>query len=345
MTDRLRVLVVDDSVVMRKIITELLERDPDIKVVGAAKNGLEAVQLAKELDPDVVTMDIEMPVMDGLTALQHIMIEHPVPVVMLSAVGRRQSELTLKSLERGAVDFIPKTGASLSLDLELEADLIVQKVKAAAGAEIRPLPASTERPIVSSDVKSTSGDWAIMIGSSTGGPKALPEVLSRLPADLPAAVLIVQHMPEGFTKSFAERLNWISAIEVREAQEGDVLQKGVALLAPGNRHMVLMDKRVHLTDDPKIHYVRPAVDPMMKSVAPLYGPRSVGVILTGMGLDGVEGMQEIKRQGGKTIVQDEGTCVVYGMPRAVVEAGAADRIAPVDQIARHIVMALMDVGV
>ncbi|MCU0861503.1 MAG: chemotaxis response regulator protein-glutamate methylesterase [Methanomassiliicoccales archaeon] len=340
-----RVLVVDDSAVMRKIITEMLERDPSVKVVGAARNGQEAVHLVKELKPDVVTLDIEMPVMDGLTALQHIMNESPVPVVMLSAVGKRQSELTLKSLERGAVDFIPKTGASLSLDLEMERDLIVQKVKAASQADIKPLPISTERPIVSSEVRSTCGDWVVMIGASTGGPKALPEVLSRLPSDLPAGVLIVQHMPEGFTRSFAERLNWVSAIEVREAEEGDPVEMGVALLAPGNRHMVLRDGRIHLNDDPKVHYVRPAVDPMMRTVAPAYGPRCVGVILTGMGFDGVEGMREVKRQGGKTIVQDERSCVVYGMPKAIVDAGAADKVAPVDQIARHIVMAMADVGV
>ncbi|MEM0449581.1 MAG: chemotaxis response regulator protein-glutamate methylesterase [Methanomassiliicoccales archaeon] len=345
MTGPLRVLVVDDSAVMRKIIAEILEKDPSIRVIATAKNGMEAIRMVKEVHPDVVTMDIEMPVMDGLTALQHIMVESPVPVVMLSAVGKRQSELTLKSLERGAVDFIPKTGASLSLDLEMERDLIIQKVKAAAKAEVRPLPPSDEKPILSCEVKSTAGDWVIMIGASTGGPKALPEVLSRLPSDLPAGVLIVQHMPEGFTRSFAERLNWISSIEVREAQEGDRIEKGVALLAPGNKHMVLKENRIHLDEGPKVHYVRPAVDPMMISVAPVYGPRCVGVILTGMGFDGLEGMKEIKRQGGKTIVQDESSCVVYGMPKAIVDAGIADRVAAIDQIARHIVMAMTEVGV
>lgn len=345
MSPAVKVLVVDDSVVMRKIITEILQKDPEIKVIGTARNGLEAVEMTKSMKPDVVTMDIEMPVMDGLTALQHIMNDSPRPVVMLSAVGKRQSEITLKSLERGAVDFIPKTGTSLSLDLETEADQICQKVKVAATIDVRPRPRSEEKPVITSDVKSTSGDWLVMIGASTGGPKALPEVMSRLPGDLPAAVLIVQHMPEGFTESFAERLNWISAIEVREAKEGDEIKKGVALLAPGNKHMEVRGNRVHLQDGPKIHFVRPAVDVLMKSGAPVYGPRTVGVVLTGMGYDGAEGMKEIKSNGGKTIVQNEQTCIVYGMPKAVVELGAADKVAPLDQIARHIVMALADVGV
>jgi len=342
---RTTVLVVDDSAVMRKIISELLERDPELVVTGTAKNGAEAIRKTKELMPDVITMDIEMPVMDGMTSLQHIMNECPTPVVMLSAAGKRQSEIALKSLERGAVDFIPKTGASLSLDLESEQDQIIAKVKAAAQAVIMPRLASDEPAIVSSDVHSTNGEWLVMIGASTGGPRALPEVLSRLPSDLPASVLIVQHMPEGFTRSFAERLNWISSLEVREAQEGDRLEKGIALVAPGNKHLTVKDQKVHLTDDPKVHYVRPAVDLMMKSAAPSYGPRAIGVILTGMGYDGAEGMKEIKRYGGKTIVQNEDTCVVYGMPKAAVDLDAADQIAPLDQIARHVVMALADVGV
>jgi two-component system chemotaxis response regulator CheB len=339
------VLVVDDSVVMRQIITDILEREKDIKVVGTAKNGKEAIAKVRELNPDVVSMDIEMPVMDGIMSLQHIMQDSPRPVVMLSAAGKRQAELTMKSLEHGAVDFIPKTGASLSIDLEKEQEVIRQKIRTAASIKVAKPERVVERPIVCNEVHSTSGDWCVFIGASTGGPKALPEVMSRLPSNLPAGVCIVQHMPEGFTKSFAERLNWNAQIEVKEAAEGDEVKPGLALLAPGNKHMEIIEKKVHLTDDPKIHFVRPAVDVMMKTGIKHYGPRSVGVVLTGMGYDGAEGMKAIKAAGGKTVVQDEATSVVYGMPKACVELNAADKIVPLNSVARHIVMALSDVGV
>ncbi len=332
---KITVLVVDDSIVMRRIISDMLSKDGGIEVVGAARNGAEALEKVRELNPDVVTMDIEMPVMDGLTALQHIMADSPRPVVMLSSMDKRQADITLKSLDLGAVDFISKTAGSLSLDLERNSEDIVAKVKAAARAKImaRPASAGTVQPMA---VPALSGDWLVVIGSSTGGPKALPEVLSRLPANLPASVLIVQHMPEGFTRSFAERLNWVSPLEVKEAEEGEELQQGKVYLAQGNRHLMLDGRRLHLDDGPKVNYVRPAVDILMKSVAPMYGPRTIGVILTGMGSDGAEGMKCIKKNGGKTIAQSEETCVVYGMPKAVVESGAADRVVPLEDIAQAI---------
>lgn len=328
--------MVDDSIVMRRIISDVLSKDRDIEVVGTARNGAEALEKVRELDPDVVTMDIEMPVMDGLTALQHIMANSPRPVVMLSSMDKRQADITLKSLDLGAVDFISKTSGSLSLDLERSSDDIVAKVKAAAMATISPRPTSagTIQPMV---VPALSGDWLVVIGSSTGGPKALPEVLSRLPANLPASVLIVQHMPEGFTRSFAERLNWVSPLEVKEAEEGEELQQGKVYLAQGNRHLVLDGRRrLHLDDGSKVNYVRPAVDVLMKSVAPIYGPRTIGVILTGMGSDGAEGMKCIKQNGGKTIAQSGETCIVYGMPKAVIETGAADRVVALEDIAQVI---------
>jgi two-component system chemotaxis response regulator CheB len=345
MVGEIRVLVVDDSAVMRRIITDILQSEGDIKVVDTARNGVEAIAKCKEVRPDVVTMDIEMPVMDGLTSLQYIMRECPCPVVMLSAVGKRQSDLTMKSLERGAVDFIPKTGASLSLDLNEEKELILEKIRVAARTSVKEPPPSTEKRIVETEVRSASGNWVVIIGSSTGGPRALPEVMSRLPANLSAGVLLVQHMPEGFTKSFAERLNWISSLEVREAVDGDVITPGVALLAPGNRHMEVRGQKVHLTDDARMHYVRPAIDITMRTGAQAYGPRVVGVVLTGMGGDGTEGLREIKKQGGKTIAQDEETCVVYGMPKVAFEAGVVDTVAPLNAIARKIVVSLTDVGV
>ena len=331
---KIKVLVVDDSIVMRRIISDILSKDEEIEVVGAARNGAEALEMVRELDPDVVTMDIEMPVMDGLTALQHIMAESPRPVVMLSSMDKRQADITLKSLDMGAVDFISKTSGSLSLDLERTGEDIIAKVKAAAKAAILPLPAADKAKPV--PIPALSGDWLVIIGSSPGGPKALPEVLSRLPANLPAAVLIVQHMPEGFTRSFAERLNWVSPLEVKEAEEGEEMKQGKVYLAQGNKHLILDGKRLRLDDGPKVNYVRPAIDVLMKSAAPIYGPRTIGVILTGMGSDGAEGMKCIKRNGGKTIAQSEETCVVYGMPKAVVESGAADRVVPLEEIAQTI---------
>ena len=219
------VLVVDDSAVMRRIIIDLIEKDPELKVVGSARNGAEAIEMVRTLRPNVVTMDIEMPVMDGLVALQHIMSEFPCPVVMLSSVDKRQADITLKSLEMGALDFIPKTSGSLSLDIEKEKDSILSKVKMAARTKVVK-PESMVRELVPVEMPTISGEWVVLIGTSTGGPKALPEVLSRLPGNLPAAVLVVQHMPEGFTRSFAERLNWISPLEVKEAAEGDEIRIG-----------------------------------------------------------------------------------------------------------------------
>ncbi|MDW5562871.1 MAG: chemotaxis response regulator protein-glutamate methylesterase [Methanomassiliicoccus sp.] len=332
---KIKVLVVDDSIVMRRIISDLLSKDEEIEVVGTARNGAEALDKVRQLDPDVVTMDIEMPVMDGITALQHIMAEAPRAVVMLSSMDKRQADITLKSLDLGAVDFIPKTAGSLSLDLEKDSEAILSKIKAAAKAKIAPRQMRTG-PVQPTQMPTLSGDWIVLIGSSTGGPKALPEVLSRLPANLPAAVLVVQHMPEGFTRSFAERLNWISPLEVKEAEEGDEIRKGKIYLAQGNKHLVLRGNKLHLDDGPKVNYVRPAVDVLMNSVAPHFGPRTIGVVLTGMGSDGAAGMQLIKKNGGKTIVQNEETCVVYGMPKAVADLNAADRIVPLEDIAQAI---------
>ena len=335
---KIKVLVVDDSIVMRRIITDMLSKDGEIEVVGSARNGVEALEKIRQLSPDVVTMDIEMPVMDGLTALQHIMAESPRAVVMLSSMDKRQADIALKSLDLGAVDFIPKTAGSLSLDLEKEGESIIAKIKSAARAKIAPRRAPGS--VQPTRMLTLSGDWIVVIGSSTGGPKALPEVLSRLPANLPAAVLVVQHMPEGFTRSFAERLNWVSALEVKEAKDGEDIKKGKVYIAQGNKHLVLKGNRLHLDDGPRVNFVRPAVDVLMNSVAPQYGPRTVGVVLTGMGSDGAAGMQLIKEMGGKTIVQSEETCVVYGMPKAAAEAGIVHELLPLHEIPEAIMRAV-----
>ena len=234
-------------------------------------------------------MDIEMPEMDGITALKQIMRDMPCPVIMISSADKRQADITMKALELGAIDFIPKTSGSLSLDIEKVAKTIIETIKIASKVKVK--ASAPVHNIMDHQLKGIKGDRLVLIGSSTGGPKALPEVLSRLPGDIPAAILVVQHMPEGFTKSFAERLNWSTSLDVKEAEEGDELKRGHVLIAPGNRHMEVVGNHVHLNDDPKIHFVRPAVDVMMKTAAPIYGKKIVGVVLTGMGYDGAEGMK------------------------------------------------------
>jgi two-component system chemotaxis response regulator CheB len=336
---RIRVLVVDDSALMRRLICDILESAPGMVVAGTARNGAEALQKVRELNPDVVTLDIEMPVRDGLSALQDIMNERPVPVVMLSAMNKRQADITMKALEMGAVDFFPKTSGTISLDLEKVSGDLLGKLRTAAG--IRRLARQHPRPVPVDWPRFVprNGRGLVVIGASTGGPGALTEVLGGLPRDIPAAILIVQHMPEGFTQSFAERLNWITSLEVREARHGDELHAGVALVAPGDRHMTIENGRIALSDGPPVNNVRPSVDVLMKSAAE-FCSGCIGVLLTGMGADGAEGLREIKRFDGRTLVQDEATCVVFGMPRAAIDLGAADRVVPLGDMARNILTAL-----
>jgi two-component system chemotaxis response regulator CheB len=340
MEDPVRVLIVDDSAVMRKLLSDILQGALGIEVVGTARNGGDALTKVNSLNPDVVTMDIEMPKMDGLTALTHIMAEKPLPVIMVSAMDKRQADITMKALDLGAVDFISKTSGTLSLDMEKSSRTLISKVKMAARIKVRKRNAIKISPVSIPKFLSKNGDTVVTIGASTGGPRAIPEVLSRLPRDLPAGVLIVQHMPEGFTKSFAERLNWYTSLEVKEAEEGDQVEPGMVLVAPGNLHMEVDGKKVHLNDGPQVNNVRPSVDVLMKSAASSYGPRCTGVLLTGMGNDGAEGMKAIKKSGGKTIAQDKETCVVYGMPKSAVELRIVDKIAPLSKIAKNIIFAL-----
>ncbi len=340
MEQSIRVLVVDDSAVMRKLLSDILEGAPEIKVVGTARNGTDALDKVHTLRPDVVTMDIEMPKMDGLTALQHILAEHPLPVIMVSAMDKRQADITMKALDLGAVDFISKTSGTLSLDVEKTSSTLISKVRMAAKVKVPKKKEIRVAPISFPKFRPRKGDWLVTIGASTGGPKAIPEVLSRLPRDLPAAILIVQHMPEGFTKSFAERLNWYTSLEVREAKNGDELQPGIALVAPGDMHMEVDGKKAILTKDPPVNNVRPSADVLMKAAARSYGSKCIGVLLTGMGQDGAEGMRDIKIHGGKTIAQNKESCVVFGMPKAAIDLRIVDSIASLSLIAKKIILNL-----
>jgi two-component system chemotaxis response regulator CheB len=347
MTKSIGVLVVDDSAYMRKVISNMLQSEDDIFVVEAARDGLDAIEKVKQFKPAVVTMDVEMPKLDGLGALERIMKECPTPVVMLSSLTQEGSEITIKALTMGAVDFVPKPSGAISLDINKVKAELIAKIRVAARASIKNLrgaPILTSlRPVsVLKKVTGVTPHKLVVIGTSTGGPNALQQVVPRLPGNLSAGVLIVQHMPPYFTKSLADRLNEMSQIEVVEAKEGDVLQTGKAYIAPGGYHMILYSRTIiGLNQNPPVHSVRPSVDVTLDSAIEQFGPNIVGVILTGMGYDGSKSVLNLKKIGGKTIAQNEATCVVYGMPKVVVEMGKADKILPLQEIADEIVNMLM----
>lgn len=330
----IRVLVVDDSALMRRMISDLIQSDPEIKVIGTASDGVEMLEKLEALTPDVVTLDVNMKIMDGLTALKIIMEEHPLPVIMLSNTTRRGAEETLKALEYGAIDYVAKPSGEISLDIEKIRDELIAKVKAAAKAKIINYEYMTSEKIPYAE---TLKDNVILIGASTGGPPAIERILRSLPENVPP-ILVVQHMPPGFTQSFAARLNSLCSFEVSEARDGEPIVPGRALLAPGGYHMIVGDdNKVRLLETPPIHGVRPAVDPMMITAAEVYRSKTIGVLLTGMGRDGVSGMKEIKRFGGKTIAQDETSCTVFGMPKAAIEAGCVDKVLPLSKIPGEII--------
>ncbi|HAA90262.1 MAG TPA: chemotaxis response regulator protein-glutamate methylesterase [Peptococcaceae bacterium] len=347
---RIKVLVVDDSALMRRIISDLLNSDPELEVIATARNGKEAIEKVSQLCPDVVTLDVEMPVMDGLTALKEIMKVCPTPVVMLSSLTQEGAEITVKALQLGAVDFVPKPSGSISLDLQKVKDELNRKVKVAA--RVRPsrlyltqlaLPLLKRKE---KDLEKPPPKKLVLIGTSTGGPKALSEVLSKLPGNIPAALLIVQHMPPGFTRSLAERLDHLSELRVKEAEDGEKVVSGTAYIAPGDYHLKVeavppgKQPRLRLTKEPPLNGHRPSVDVLMKSAVQAGCWELIGVVLTGMGSDGCEGMKEIKAHHGKTIAEDESTAIVFGMPRAAIEAGVVDRVVPLPLISREIVKML-----
>lgn len=338
----------DDSAFMRRIITDLLQSDPSIQVIATARDGADAVEKCLSLQPDVITLDVEMPNLDGYGALRRIMAERPTPVVMVSSLTQQGAEATIRALALGAVDFVPKPSGTISLNMHVARDELVSKVKAAARAHPRfrqTLAEQPARPRAAKPFWQQSGSPSaalprrlVVIGCSTGGPGALHQIVPHLPADLPAGVLVVQHMPPGFTGSLARRLDEISAIAVKEAAAGDQVAPGLVLVAPGGYHMTVdAQGRIQLDQGPLLHGVRPAVDRTLASVVPLWRNRAVGVILTGMGYDGAQGIRELKREGGHTIAEDAATCVVYGMPRVVVEMGLADEVLPVQNIAAAVV--------
>lgn len=345
-----KVLIVDDSAFMRSALANMLSSDPEIQIVGSARDGLEAIEKVVQLKPDIVTMDVEMPRMDGIAALRHIMANTPVPVIMLSSLTSEGAQITIEALELGAVDFIPKNLSDLSLNILRLKEVLVDKIKQLARRGVtrrmaRPALRPSLAPAVASTVVRTTGDrrvGIVAIGTSTGGPKALQEILPALPKDFPVPIIIAQHMPPSFTGPFAERLNQLSKLEVREAKEGDALRPGLALIAPGGGHMRVTRKRtletvVTISEDRENFIYRPSVDALMASVAEFFPGRALGVMLTGMGNDGMKGMIEMKKTGARIFAQNEESCVVYGMPKAVVDAGIADKVLAIEEIAGEIV--------
>jgi len=339
----IKVLVVDDSAVVRKILTDELSRYKDIEIVGTAVDPYVARDKIVRLKPDVITLDLEMPRMDGLSFLVKLMKHYPMPVVVLSSLTPKNSETALKALELGALDVLCKPGSAYStLDISRK---LANAIRAAASAQLSVHSEKTPAPDVIRDLRFKTTHKVIAIGASTGGTKAIETILRGMPLISPGTV-IVQHMPENFTTAFAKRLNETCEMEVREANDNDHVVPGTALIAPGNHHMVLIrsggNYLVRIKGGPPVHYQRPSVDVLFQSVAKHAGRNAVGVILSGMGSDGAKGLLAMRENGAYTLAQDEKTCVVFGMPKEAIKIGAADEVAPLPSLSRKIIQALRD---
>jgi two-component system chemotaxis response regulator CheB len=343
MSQKIRVLVVDDSAVVRKILTSALEKEGDIEVVGTAPDPYVAREKIVKLNPDVVTLDVEMPRMDGITFLKKLMRYYPVPVIIVSSLTEKGGELALEAVKSGAVEVMAKPSGSYSIgDMSAQ---IADKIRAASKVNVRRKSSSgngakepVQRLVMGSLAQTTRK--IIAIGASTGGTEAVRYLMKKLPANCPG-IVIVQHMPEKFTKSYADSLNLQSALSVKEASDGDPVAPGTALIAPGNYHLLASRSGARyfarVKNGPMVHHQRPAVDVLFKTVASHAGANAVGVILTGMGADGAEGLLEMKNAGARTIAQDENSCVVFGMPKEAIKRGAAEFVLPLDKIAEKII--------
>ena len=345
MSERVRVLVVDDSALMRKLIPTILERDPSIEVIGTAMDGAFALKKIEELHPDVITLDLEMPRMDGIETLRLIMRRAPMPVIVFSTHSKEGAYSTFKALALGAIDFVAKPRDAAAGHLDAIAVELIEKIKVAKRASGRKIHANiaveTQPPQKKSSRATLPPSRIVAIGISTGGPNALQYVLSQIPADFSATILIVQHMPEGFTEMFARRLDECCALDIQEARSGDLLLAGRVLICPGNRHIMVRrmprgDMAV-LSDGPPVNGHRPSADVLFHSVAREFALTSVGVLMTGMGDDGAEGLGAIKAAGGMTVAQSEDTCVVSGMPRAAILKGYANKIVPLESLSAFLV--------
>lgn len=373
---KIKVLCVDDSALIRSLMTEIINGQPDMTVVATAPDPLVARELIKQHNPDVLTLDVEMPRMDGLDFLEKLMRLRPMPVVMVSSLTERGNEITLRALELGAVDFVTKPKVGIRDGMLEYAEKLADKVRAAARARVRPAarahahaPAAAAgaavgatahaapsagahahapvhaAPMLNNPLVST--EKLVIVGASTGGTEAIREVLQPLPPDAPA-VLIAQHMPPGFTKSFAQRLNGLCRITVKEAEHGERVLPGHAYIAPGHAHLLLARSGAnyiaHLSDEPPVNRHRPSVDVLFRSAALHAGKNAIGVILTGMGRDGAAGLLEMRQAGAFTLAQDEASCIVFGMPREAIAMGAADEVAPLADMSRRVMTRLASMG-
>jgi len=346
-----KILIIDDSAFTRKVLSSIIEEDGRLEIVGTAKDGKEGLEMALALNPDVVSVDVEMPVMNGLTMIKELMSKKNIPIVVVSSLTKEGAKETIQALEYGAFDFVAKPSSIFGLKNEEVFAEYTEKVYAAAMSkqqadgkkiDVRTAP-RFEIPLktVTKNRVQKAANKIVAIGTSTGGPKALPDVLTRLPADFPAGIVIVQHMPPGFTKSLAARLDQLSVISVKEAEDGEMIKEATAYIAPGDRHLKVVEKMgkyyVELDDGPKKGPHKPAVDVLMSSLAKLPPKKVIGVIMTGMGSDGCDGMEELKKANNTYIIaQDEASCVVYGMPRAVVQKNLANEVVPLNHIAQAI---------
>lgn len=347
---KIRVLVVDDSALMRKMIPLILEKNPLIEVVATAVDGRFALEKMEKYSPDVITLDLDMPGMDGLTTLKHLMSRSDIPVVIVSSMTTKGAEMTMRAFELGAIEVVAKPQDAISVNIHYIAGELVEKVIAArksSPAKLSPVPQPAEEEVprpgkdeVVIPRGTRTAERVVAIGISTGGPNALTQMLPGLPPVFPAALLIVQHMPAGFTEVFAARLNKICGIEVKEAKDGDLVLPGRALVAPGGLHLKVKRTSIGaiavLSKRPPVNSHRPSADVLFEAVAAEYGPDALGVIMTGMGDDGAEGIGRIKDAGGRTIAQDESTSVVFGMPRVAIERGYIDRVVPLDRMSNVI---------
>lgn len=354
---KIKVIVVDDSVFMRKILSDLINSHPNIEVIDTAKNGEEAIEKIKKQRPDVVTLDVEMPKMDGITALKKLMKLSPVPILMLSSLTKEGTDATIKALQYGAVDFIAKPNNIFRIDVEDTKEELLRKIIIASKVKLRKKNfKDIHSPKITKMTNYRKNKYSVQnksegkvkkivaIGTSTGGPRALQALLPNIPKNIDASFVIVQHMPPGFTKSLADRLDSISEINIKEAENNDTLLPGHAYIAPGDRHMEVVKEgnkfKIKLNSNPTVSGHRPSVDVLMNSIASMSIDNVVGVILTGMGSDGAKGLKNIKENSGYIIAQDEESCVVFGMPKSTIKLGVVDKVVPIYDISDEIIKAV-----
>lgn len=342
----IKVLVVDDSALMRALLSEIIQSDPELMLVGAAADAYAAKDLVNQYQPDVITLDVEMPRVDGLTFLDRLMKARPTPVVMVSSLTEEGADVTLRALEIGAVDFIAKPKIDIKQGLETYRQEIIEKIKLAAGAKIKKRQVDVQRPS-GQKLNFRTSEKLFAIGASTGGTEAIKDVLLQMPLDAPG-IVITQHMPAGFTKTFSERLDKLCGISVKEAEDGERILPGHAYIAPGDRHLKVVrsgaDYRIKLDDGPRVTGHKPSVDVLMSSVAEAAGSNVIAAILTGMGKDGALGMLHVQQHGGFTIAQDEQSCVVFGMPKEAIKAGAVQQVCSLQDIPQAMLTQLRKLG-